>query len=206
MSLRQGPLDRRPLGFFAARFDILDHVETAGDAVFCDPPPRKTRLKGIVMKANKALKRLARIEGLMSNLTGRYSASAPGVRDVLQNAMAAVTRAKEAVGLEASSAASKNPPVHSEAIRIASPEIPKPKRKLSAAGRKAIIAATKKRWALKKAEAARLNPPKTAAPKKAAVKKIAPARAAKKSAPGKNPTVKEAAAKKTVLAPAQPGT
>jgi hypothetical protein len=35
------------------------------------------------------------------------------------------------------------------------PEAAKPKRKLSAAGRKAIIAATKKRWALKRAEAAK---------------------------------------------------
>jgi hypothetical protein len=35
------------------------------------------------------------------------------------------------------------------------PSTPKPKRKLSAAGRKAIIAATKKRWALKRAEAAK---------------------------------------------------
>jgi hypothetical protein len=57
------------------------------------------------MKANKALKRLVRIEGLISDLTERYSASAPQVRDALQDARAAVTRAKEAVGLEASSAA-----------------------------------------------------------------------------------------------------
>ena len=35
---------------------------------------------------------------------------------------------------------------------------PKAKRKLSAAGRKAIIAATKKRWALKRAEAAKAKP------------------------------------------------
>ena len=48
------------------------------------------------MKANKALKRLAKIEMLMSDVTERYSASAPHIREVLQDAKAAVTRAKEA--------------------------------------------------------------------------------------------------------------
>ncbi len=55
------------------------------------------------MKANKALKRLAKIEALMSDVTERYSASAPHLRKVLQDAKAAVARAKEAVGLQASS-------------------------------------------------------------------------------------------------------
>jgi hypothetical protein len=53
---------------------------------------------------------------------------------------------------------------------------PKPKRKLSAAGRAAIIAATKKMWAAKKAAAkAKAAPTKKATParKKAAVKKTA---------------------------------
>ena len=36
------------------------------------------------MKANKALKRLAKIEMLMSDVTERYSASAPQIREVLQ--------------------------------------------------------------------------------------------------------------------------
>jgi hypothetical protein len=36
------------------------------------------------MKGNKALKRLAKIEALMSDLTERYSASAP-TREVLQD-------------------------------------------------------------------------------------------------------------------------
>ena len=51
------------------------------------------------MKANKALKRLAKIEALISNVTQRYSASAPAVRKVLRDAKAAVARAKEAVSL-----------------------------------------------------------------------------------------------------------
>ena len=57
------------------------------------------------MKANKALKRLTKIKALISDVTKRYSASAPNLRDVLQYAEDAVTRAKEAVGLEVSSTA-----------------------------------------------------------------------------------------------------
>jgi hypothetical protein len=138
------------------------------------------------VKANKVLKRLAKIEALMSDLTKRCSTSAPTIRDVLQNAKVAVTQAKEAVGLQASSGTSKNPPAkHSKEISESAPELPKPKRRLSAAGRKAIIAATKKRWALRRAEAAKSTPAKTAAPQKAAVKEMAPAKAAKKSVPVK---------------------
>jgi hypothetical protein len=86
------------------------------------------------MKANKALKRLAKIEALMSDVTERYS-SAPHIREVLQDAKAAVTRAKEAVSLQASSGTAKNPPVkHSKPPSKATPEPSKPKRKLSAAG------------------------------------------------------------------------
>ena len=99
------------------------------------------------MKANKALKRLAKIEASMSDVTERFS-SASHIREVLQDAKAAVTRAKEAVSLQASSGTAKNPLVkHSKPPLKATPEPSKPKRKLSAAGRKAIIAATKKRWA-----------------------------------------------------------
>jgi hypothetical protein len=62
------------------------------------------------MKANKAVKRLAKIEALMSDVTERYSASAPHIREMLQDAKAAVTRAKEAVSLQASSGKAKSPP------------------------------------------------------------------------------------------------
>ena len=138
------------------------------------------------MKVNKALKRLAKIEALISDLTERFSASAPGMKDLLQNARGAVIRVKEAVGLQASSGTAKNPPLeHSRAISKAPMELSKPKRRLSAAGRKAIIAATRKRWATKRAEAAKATPTTTAAPKKAAVKKVAPVKAAKKRAPAK---------------------
>jgi hypothetical protein len=70
----------------------------------------------------------------------------------------------------------------SEPPATATPEAPKPKRKLSAAGRKAIIAATKKRWRLQNAAAKAAA--KKAASKKAAVRKVvAKKAAAKKTAP-----------------------
>src|ERR1035437_9615383 len=52
----------------------------------------------------------------------------------------------------------------------ATPEPAKPKRKLSKAGKAAIVAALKKRWAAKKAEAAEKTARKKAATKKAAKK------------------------------------
>jgi hypothetical protein len=61
------------------------------------------------MKANKALKRLAKIEALMSDVMDRYSASAPGIREMLQDAKASVTRAKEAVSLQASPGTTSGP-------------------------------------------------------------------------------------------------
>jgi hypothetical protein len=61
----------------------------------------------MAMKANKALKRLAKIEAWMSDVAERYSTSASHIAGVLQEAKAAVTRAKEAVGLQASSETEK---------------------------------------------------------------------------------------------------
>jgi hypothetical protein len=59
----------------------------------------------------------------------------------------------------------------------ATPEALKPKRKLSAAGRKAIQDAVRRRWAQKRAEAAKAQPAST---KKTARKKAATKKAAKK--------------------------
>jgi hypothetical protein len=96
----------------------------------------------MVMKATKALKRLAKIEALMTDVTERYSAGAPHIQEALRDANAAVTRAKEAVGLHASTEAAKNPRVKdSKPPSKATPQPSKPKRKLSAAGKKAIAAA-----------------------------------------------------------------
>jgi hypothetical protein len=148
------------------------------------------------MKANKALKRLAKIEALISNVTERYSASESQIRDVLQYAKAAVVRAREAV--QASSGMAKKSPVkHSQPPSNTVPEPSRPKRELSAAGRKAISEATKKRWAAKKA-AAKAGPSiaRRATLTKAAAKKAAPLKAANASARAvakKAPAKKEAA-------------
>ena len=79
------------------------------------------------MKANKARKRLAKIEALISDVAERYS-NAPHIREVLQDAKAAVTRAKEAVSFQASSGTTKNPAVkHSKLTSKAEPEFSKPR-------------------------------------------------------------------------------
>lgn len=115
------------------------------------------------MKANKALKRLTKIEALISQAASRTTKTA------------------------------KAPA--------------KQKRRLSAAGRKAIQEATRRRWAQKRATTANANrAAKKAAParKKTAVEKAAvrtpAAKTTKKSAPLKK-LVTKAAAKKTVQAP-----
>jgi hypothetical protein len=123
------------------------------------------------MKANKALKRLAKIEASMSNVAARYSATEPHTQEVLQDAKAAVARAREAV--QASSRAVKNPA--------------KPKRKLRAAAGQAGRAAKKSAPVRKKA-----------AVKKVAVKPLA-AKTTKKRAPIKT-AVKKTAAKPTTPA------
>jgi hypothetical protein len=81
------------------------------------------------MKVNKALKRLTRIEALMSDVTERFSTSAPSIREALQDAMAAVTVAKEAVSLEATSGTETDPPVEHPAQKKAEAAKPAPAKK-----------------------------------------------------------------------------
>jgi hypothetical protein len=59
------------------------------------------------MKKNKALKRLAKIEAMMSDVAKRFSAHAPSLQEAFADLKAAVDRVKEAVGVQASSAAGK---------------------------------------------------------------------------------------------------
>jgi hypothetical protein len=116
------------------------------------------------MKANKIHKRLAKIEVLMTKLTERCSANVPHIRELLRDAKAAVIRAKEAV--QASSWNANFPPVkHPQPTSKGTPESSKPKRKLSAAGRKAIVAATKRRWAAFHAKAGTVKPARQSAKK-----------------------------------------
>ena len=159
------------------------------------------------MKANKALKRLAKIEALMSDVTERYSARGPGTRKMLQNAEAAIVRAKAAVNLEASPRPAKTRLVErSRRPSKTTPEPTKPKRKLSAAGRRASKAALQRRRAQKLAEAQKAQRfAKKAAParKNAIVKKVtakpSTTKAAKKAAPLKKAAVKRAAVKRAVI-------
>jgi hypothetical protein len=59
------------------------------------------------MKATKALKRLAKIGALLSDVAARYSVNDSDTRKVLQDASAAVGRAKEIVSLQAAGPARK---------------------------------------------------------------------------------------------------
>jgi len=137
------------------------------------------------MKTNKALKRLTKIEALMSAVTERYSASAPHIREALDDAKAAVIRAKQAVSLEASSGGSKTPPLKRSKQTEGTTETSKPKRRVTEEGMKRIVAANKKQWKRVRAEAAKAQP---------AAKKSAPARKAKKSALAPAQAVMEVAA------------
>lgn len=173
------------------------------------------------MKSIKALKKLTRIEGLLSNVIERYAAGDQNMKAVLDDAKDAVIRVKAAVGLQESSEA-KNTSVKAAkpnrrrqaAVRgttgspsKATAEPSKPKRKLSKAGRAAIAAASKKRWALKRAEAAKVRAPfkKEVATKestaKVAVVKARPTKAAK-MAPGNKAAETKATAKMMAPPPA----
>jgi hypothetical protein len=55
------------------------------------------------MKANKAIKRLTHVEDLLLDVMERYSAGGPDIRESLQGAKTAVSRAKDAVSLQETS-------------------------------------------------------------------------------------------------------
>ena len=87
------------------------------------------------MKAKKALKRLKKVETILSDVIDQFSASARGLREFLDLAKASVVRAKGIVGARV---AAKKPPARAhESTRG----------QLSAEGRKRISLAAKKRWA-----------------------------------------------------------
>ena len=106
------------------------------------------------MKANKALKRLSKIETLMSVVSERYSAGESHIREMLQDAKSAVARVKEAVSLQASSVKAKKP---AKPKRKAGQEAPRRRRaharaavaKAAPATRK--VAPARKKAAVKKA-------------------------------------------------------
>ena len=92
------------------------------------------------MKAKKALKRLSRVEDLLSDVIEQYATPQTDLRELLDSARTSVVSAKSAVNLQASPEAAKKPPAKAQ----------KPKRNLTAEGRKRISLAAKKRWAAAK--------------------------------------------------------
>jgi hypothetical protein len=115
------------------------------------------------MKANKALKRLAKIETLMSDVAERFSASAPHLREALKDLKAAVLSVKEAVKVQTSSPAPKKA-LHKKAAR---------------AGKKAPA----KKAAAPKAKAAKKRAPVRKGAKKTAPKSVAMAAASPEPMP-----------------------
>jgi len=89
------------------------------------------------MKAKKALKRLNKIETILSNVIDQLPTSARGLRELLDSARASVVRAKGTVKARVARAAKKPPARAQESTRG----------RISAEGRKRISLAAKKRWA-----------------------------------------------------------
>jgi hypothetical protein len=90
------------------------------------------------MKARKALKRLNKIETLLSGVIDSLPANSDGLGDLLASAKDAVARAESQMKAGKSIPTPKKP-----AARAAAPR----GTRLSAKGRKKISAAAKKRWA-----------------------------------------------------------
>ena len=63
------------------------------------------------MKANKALKRLAKIEVLISDVMERYSSRASHIREALRDAKAAIARVTQAINSQVPSEKPKRAPM-----------------------------------------------------------------------------------------------
>ena len=87
------------------------------------------------MKAEKALKRLKKVETILSNVIDQLPARARGLRELLDSAKASVARAKGTVNARVVRAAKKPPARAQESTRG----------HLSAEGKKRISLAAKKR-------------------------------------------------------------
>jgi hypothetical protein len=88
------------------------------------------------MKAKKALKRLNKVETILSNVIDQCPASARGLRDLLDSAKTSVARVKGAVNARVVRAV-KKPPARAQESAPG---------RLSAEVRKRISLAAKKRW------------------------------------------------------------
>jgi hypothetical protein len=93
------------------------------------------------MKLKKALKRLTKIELLLSKVRRQLPRSKDGLGEILDSAKKAVDRAKQAVNSQHSSKVAKKPPVKAGTARQG---------RLTEEGRKRISRAAKRRWAMAK--------------------------------------------------------
>jgi hypothetical protein len=91
------------------------------------------------MKAKKAIKRLTKAEALLKGVLDQFSGSEEKVRGLIETARTSVVEAKTGIDQQAPKAA-KKPPAREGAS----------KSRLTAAGRKKISQAAKKRWAAAK--------------------------------------------------------
>ena len=135
---------------------------------------------------------LSRIEQKMAEIRGRLGGRVNAVvakKATPRRILSAAARARMAAGQKKRWTA-----FHKGKKVAAVPELPKAKHRISEEGLKRIIAATKKRWAAKRAAAAK---PEPVAAKKAAVKK-----AAVKTAPAKKVVAKVAVQKAAPRKPA----
>ena len=131
------------------------------------------------MKAKKALKRLAKIEALISEVTERVSKGSLQIQEALQVAKAAFVRVKEAVSSQASSGtAKKSAPIRESAQKTAPAPVPatapvgkpakeKP-RKWSSAQREAAAERMRQLWAAKKRAEVKSQPKTASKAKKTA--------------------------------------
>jgi hypothetical protein len=115
------------------------------------------------MKANKALKRVTKIEGLVSEVAKRFSAHTPDLRGAFDDLKAAFGRVKEAVEAQASSLTAKKKASRSGTAKADKPRAGGTKAAAKKAAAKAPAAKTAKRRA-PASKAAKAAP----APKKAA--------------------------------------
>jgi hypothetical protein len=93
------------------------------------------------MKAKKALKRLRRVEELLSVVIDQFAANERSVRELLSSARASVIRARGRINSQSAPGTAKKPQVKAEQTK---------RSHLTAEGRKRISLAAKKRWALAK--------------------------------------------------------
>ncbi len=138
------------------------------------------------MKTNKALKRLTKIEALMSDLTDRYATGAAHVQEALEHAKAAVVRAKDTVSLHVSAVA-KAAVVAAKVARGGKEAAPARKTAgaKKAAAKAGIVKTPKKSAPIKKraGKTVAKAPRKSAATKKAASKTAGVKKSAPRSAP-----------------------